>query len=110
MNELAVRKGMHAAGSGVGGQGLNAVPSTNTRRDGRQQDAVISDLKQQVEDLEDLKDRKPVRAPFLILVMSTETNFLMLKNAETESDFQTAGRSSLHMSQQRDTIKVRHRM
>jgi hypothetical protein len=102
----AVRKGMHAAGSGVGGQGLNAVPSTNTRRDGRQQDAVISDLKQQVEDLEDLKDQKPVRAPFLILVMSTETKFLMLKYAETESDFQTAGRSSLQMSQQRDTIKV----
>jgi hypothetical protein len=47
MNELGSAQG-HAcfwlAGSGVAGQALNALPTTNTRRDGRLQDAVISDL------------------------------------------------------------------
>jgi hypothetical protein len=45
----AVRQVIHSAGSGVVGQSLNALPTTNTGRDGRLQDAVISD---QVEDLE----------------------------------------------------------
>ena len=37
-----VRTGMRAAGSGVGGQGLNTVPSTGTRSDGLLQEKTSS--------------------------------------------------------------------
>jgi len=82
MNSV-VHKGMHAAGSGVAGQALNALPTTNTGRDGRLQDAVISD---QVEDLEgdfqdDLYDDL-VHDPFV----SKEGYGLILTSSEVVTD------------------------
>ena len=78
MNELGSASSMHAAHSRahancwfwavkVSTRCQNTLPSTKTRCDGRLQDAIISDLEQQVEDLEDLQDRKPVRATFLTM-------------------------------------------
>ena len=54
-----VRTGMRAAGSGVGGQGLNTVPSTGTRSDGLLQETVMEELAAQVEELRDLEGERP---------------------------------------------------
>ncbi len=54
-----VRTGMRAAGSGVGGQGINTVPSTGTRSDGRLQETVMEELAAQVEELRDLEGERP---------------------------------------------------
>ena len=85
MNSV-VCKGIHAAGSGVAGQALNALPTTNTGRDGRLQDAVIIDLQDQVEDLEgdfqdDLQDEL-VHDPFV----SKEGYGLILTSSEVVTD------------------------
>ena len=81
---VETRTGMRAAGSGVGGHGLNTVPSTTRRRDGQEQAAVIADLEQQVADLMELKENNPDDPVFKAPNSETLSKFQVVCNRHTD--------------------------
>ena len=81
---VETRTGMRAAGSGVGGHGLNTVPSTTRRRDGQEQAAVIADLEQQVADLMELKENNPDDPVFKAPNSETLSKFQVVCNRHAD--------------------------
>lgn len=79
-----VRTGMRAAGSGVGGQGLNTVPSTGTRADGRLQETVTSELEEQVAALMELREDNPEAPAFQCPNSETLSQFQIICNRQQD--------------------------
>ena len=79
-----VRTGMRAAGSGVGGQGLNTVPSTDTRSDGRLHETVMEELATQLAELMELKDQKPDDPVFQKPNSETLSHFEIICNRQQD--------------------------
>ena len=102
-----VRTGMRAAGSGVGGQGLNTVPSTGTRSDGRLQETVIEEMAAQVEELRELESERPDDPVFKKPNEETLSRFEIICNRQQDLE-NWLGREDApeHMALDRDSNGV----
>jgi len=78
--EESPKKGMLAAASSVGGQGLNTFTYEDDRYDGERQEAVIQKLSEQVQQLGDLKEDFPDDPVFLPPTENSLSKYNILAN------------------------------